>query len=95
MSYSEYEQMTLKIEEQDKLIEELKKGDNVILIDERRGTHGSYPYSFLCFPYLVMGEKLAKEYIQEEFNALSRRLEMEMGHLKSEGKSRKSWLRFW
>jgi hypothetical protein len=85
MDYEEYETMLNLIKTQNEVIEKFKKGSNVVLIDNRFGGFDSRLASLGVFiPRIVATDDLlAKEYLQEEFKYLERRLEDAEQRIKS------------
>lgn len=76
MEYSEYEAMFELIKEQQKIIEELKKEGRVVLMRDRlTPSQSKYSWFTWVVPEIIsVDENLAKEYLQEEFNGLSKSL---------------------
>lgn len=74
MDYSEYEMMIQTMKNQKEVIDEFKKDSRVVLIDNRyfHGTANSF-LNYGC-PKVIADENLAKEYLQQEFDALSEHL---------------------
>lgn len=73
LDYTEYEDMIKLINEQQKAIEEFKKGETVVLVDERFGARNPRLHWYNGFvPKIIAGAELAKEYLQNEFDNLSK-----------------------
>jgi predicted transcriptional regulator len=75
MDYAEYEQMVSLIKEQQKVIEEFKKESKVVLIEDREYFRTRYdvPFTYNRVPKIVTtDETLAKEYLKEKFDDLSK-----------------------
>lgn len=74
IDYDEYTQIELVIKEQQELIELLKKQKNVVLIDNRVGLHGRIENFFYHIPKIFVGEEIAKNYLQKEYDYLDKKL---------------------
>ena len=76
MDYAEYEEMMSLIKEQQKVIEEFKKESRVVLIKDREHFSMRYYNTALFYnqvPKIVAtDETLAKEYLKEKFDDLSK-----------------------
>jgi len=75
MDYAEYEEMVSLIKEQQKVIEEFKKESRVVLIEDREyfRIRFNVPFTYNKVPKIVTtDETLAKEYLKEKFDDLSK-----------------------
>jgi hypothetical protein len=74
MGYYEYEAMVKFIKEQQKVIEEFKKESRVVLIDERfTGFNSRISWGEHRVPKIIsIDDTLAKEYLKNEFDNLSK-----------------------
>lgn len=71
MDFNEYEKMVELIKTQQNQIEEFKKGDNIVVVDERYN-YAPDRFNWSCgkVPKIVGNESKAKEMLQAEFNHL-------------------------
>lgn len=72
MDYSEYEKMVQTIKEQQETINELKKDSKVILVDHRFESCSRLEWLCGGCPKVIGDEKLAKQYLKDEFDSLSK-----------------------
>lgn len=97
LDYEEYLKMVAFIDAQTKTIEEFKKDSRVVLIDERYiRFNSSYSWDGRHVPKIVIAdEDLAKEYMQKEFDQISKDFEQMADsfklYMKEYPSDKKSW----
>ena len=76
MDYDEYEGMVKLIKKQKEVIDEIKKSDRVVFIDNRKNGNSFFNTPFFDgdIPEIIGNEELAKEFLQKEFNDLQEQL---------------------
>lgn len=90
LPYEEYQELIKTIDLQNKTIEELKKSDHIVLIDNRH-EYMSYSYAnTFGVPKIVVGEDRAKEYLKDEYDKLYKTM-IELNEAKKRAESKDYW----